>query len=162
MKHISQLIAESLCQIQRKMNRHQKKKSKRILSDKHTLLCVADAFDKLCNIYAYKKLPSNYPYKKLIAELSEKVVSMAKRERDEKTFSFTLSLHRKAQLAAVRYDMLHTVRSIKFSELDFTEEQNNNSTQMSTTDTFSDEEKTEPKKWRAEFEAWKRKRNNVA
>ena len=84
---------------------------------------------------------------------------MAANKRDEKIFPLQLSLQRKAQLVAILYAMFDSVATVKFSELDFTEEQNSSSNKVSKVTTSFDEEKTEPKKCGIEFEAQKRKRN---
>jgi hypothetical protein len=123
--------------------------------DLHTLCCMSDAFGKLCNSYAYNNLPGSYPYTELIAELCANVFSMQERNRDKRTFSFKLTLQRKAQLVAIRYSMHDVVPSTKFSELDFTEEQANTAGKSQIPETT---EVGKDKAWRGEFEAWKRNR----
>ena len=123
--------------------------------DIHTLRCISDAFGKLCNSYAYKNLPGSYPYTELIAELCANVFSMEERKKDKKTFPFKLTPQRKAQLVAVRYTIRDVVPITKFSELDFTEEQRNTANKSQIPETT---EIGKDKKWRGEFEAWKRNR----
>ncbi len=119
--------------------------------DKHTLLCLTDAFNRLIRSKAYKNLPDNYPFIALIKELREKLNRLVQSNEYSEQLKFTLSSELKSRLISARYEMLDYFQKLKFSELDFTEEK-----------TFLEKDQDEKmngekKGWQIRYEALKRK-----
>lgn len=90
--------------------------------DKHTLLCIQDAFNRLFKSKNYQSLPDNYPYKKLMQELGSKLNDLSIANAHNETLVFRLTPKRKANLIYIRHEMLKHVPAMKFSEINFDEE----------------------------------------
>jgi len=90
--------------------------------DKHTLLCITDAFNRLIKSNAFKNLPDNYPFSELIKELCVKLNRLVQSNSYSEQIRFTLSPELKSRLISTRYEMQNYFPAMKFSELDFTEE----------------------------------------
>ncbi len=88
--------------------------------DKHTLLCLTDAINRLVKSNAYKSLPENYPHRELIKELYVKLNSLTRNTFTDRP-KFVLSVELKSRLIAIRHQMIQYTPAMKFSEMDFTE-----------------------------------------
>jgi hypothetical protein len=125
--------------------------------DAHTILCLNDAFVRLIKSNAYIKLPETYPYKKLIADLCSKINQIAAKNKHLTKIVLRLPLERKAQLIAIRYQMLESVPAMKFSEIDFIEEKSLSESYQVTQAAYEPKERIK-KDWQYKYEAMKRER----
>ncbi len=89
--------------------------------DKHTLLCMNDAFHRLVKSNAFRTLPENYPYIELIKELFIKLHQLLKNNEFSENLKFSLAEKLKTKLIAIRYEMMKFIPAMKFSEMDFIE-----------------------------------------
>lgn len=90
--------------------------------DRHTLLCVTDAFERLVTSTTFNRLPNDYPFKELIIELFLGLNKTLGEKMNLKMLAFKLTKERKAQLICIRHQLLYHTQEIKFSEIDFIEE----------------------------------------
>lgn len=122
--------------------------------DKHTLLCIADAFNRLAIGNAFKNLPENYPHTELIKELCVKINHLVQCNDYSEQIRFTLSGELKSKLICVHYEMHKYFPALKFSELDFTDE---NKWMENKKDKNEDIE-NKKKDWQARYRLIKRKK----
>ncbi len=125
--------------------------------DKHTLLCITDAFNRLIKSNAFKNLPDKYPYSGLIKELCIKLNRLVQKSEYSEQIKFSLSTEIKSRLISIRYEMLNYFPASKFSELDFIEEKNLLGKNEKNENEKENEKKTAIKNnWRIRHEAMKR------
>ncbi|MGZ4079680.1 MAG: hypothetical protein ACXVPW_18820, partial [Bacteroidia bacterium] len=121
--------------------------------DKHTLLCITDAFNKLIKSNAFKNLPDDYNYTKLIQELSFKLNSLLAQNKYSGRIKFNLSFELKTTLIINRVELFNSFPEPKFSELDFTEEKNTKEQALED----ENEKQATKKGWQLRYEEMKRK-----
>lgn len=90
--------------------------------DRHTLLCVTDAFKRLVTSKTFNQLPNDYPFKEFIIELFLGLNKMLADKGHLNMLAFKLTKERKAQLICIRHQLMYHTPEIKFSEIDFVEE----------------------------------------
>jgi len=90
--------------------------------DRHTLLCITDAFKRLVTSTTFNKLPNDYPFKEFIIELFLGLNKMLADKGNLNMLAFKLTKERKAQLICIRHQLMYHTTEIKFSEIDFIEE----------------------------------------
>ncbi len=123
--------------------------------DRHTLLCIADAFKRLVASETFNKLPNDYPFKEFIIELFLGLNKMLTDKGCLSMFAFKLTKERKAQLICIRHQLMLHTPEIKFTEIDFAEERTH---QEKVQHLISGKNETEKKNdWRYRYESLKRK-----
>ncbi|MFI5151458.1 MAG: hypothetical protein ACHQRM_17150 [Bacteroidia bacterium] len=90
--------------------------------DRQTLFAITEAFNRMIKTTQFKGLPEDYPFTALILQLFEKLKQLSIENRDTEQIRFRLSLHKKAQLVAVRNFLSRYTEKLKFSELTFVDE----------------------------------------
>lgn len=122
--------------------------------DRHTLLCVNDAFKRLVASTTLNQLPNDYPFQEFIIELYLGLSKMLADIGHLNMLAFKLTKERKAQLICIRHQLMYHTTDIKFSEIDFIEEK----TQEKKLQQFiSGKNETEKKSdWRYRYESLKR------
>jgi hypothetical protein len=122
--------------------------------DRHTLLCVNDAFKRLVTSTTFNKLPNDYPFKELIIELFLGLNKMLADKGHLNMLAFKLTKERKAQLICIRHQLMNHTIEIKFSEIDFLEEKTH---EEKVQQFISGKNETEKKSdWRYRYESLKR------
>ncbi|MDO8998857.1 MAG: hypothetical protein Q7W45_03755 [Bacteroidota bacterium] len=122
--------------------------------DRHTLLCVTDAFERLVTSTTFNRLPNDYPFKELIIELFLGLNKTLGEKMNLKMLAFKLTKERKAQLICIRHQLMLHTPEIKFSEIDFVEEKLH---QEKAQQLISNKNETEKKSdWRYRYEALKK------
>jgi len=122
--------------------------------DRHTLLCVTDAFKRLVTSTTFNRLPNDYPFKELIIELFLGLNKTLEEKRHLKMLAFKLTKERKAQLICIRHQLMLHTPEVKFSEIDFIEEKPH---QEKVQQFISGKNETEKKSdWRYRYEALKK------
>ena len=122
--------------------------------DRHTLLCVTDAFKRLVTSTTFNRLPNDYPFKELIIELFLGLNKTLGEKMNLKMLAFKLTKERKAQLICIRHQLMLHTPEIKFSEIDFVEEKLH---QEKAQQFISNKNETEKKSdWRYRYEALKK------
>ncbi|MDP3557730.1 MAG: hypothetical protein Q8T03_10175 [Bacteroidota bacterium] len=122
--------------------------------DRHTLLCVTDAFERLVTSTTFNRLPNDYPFKELIIELFLGLNKMLAEKSHLKMLAFKLTKERKAQLICIRHQLMDYIPEIKFSEIDFIEEK---TSEEKVQQFISGKNETEKKSdWRYRYESLKR------
>jgi hypothetical protein len=122
--------------------------------DRHTLLCVTDAFKRLVTSTTFNKLPNDYPFKELIIELFLGLNKMLADKGHLNMLAFKLTKERKAKLICIRHQLMYHTPEIKFSEIDFIEEKTH---EEKVQQFISCKNETEKKSdWRYRYESLKR------
>ena len=122
--------------------------------DRHTLLCVTDAFKRLVTSATFNKLPNDYPFKEFIIELFLGLNKMFADKGHLNMLAFKLTKERKAQLICIRHQLMYHTTEMKFSEIDFIEEQMQ---EEKVQQLISGKNETEKKSdWRYRYESLKR------
>jgi hypothetical protein len=122
--------------------------------DRHTLLCITDAFKRLVTSATFNKLPNDYPFKEFIIELFLGLNKMLADKGNLNMLAFKLTKERKAQLICIRHQLLCHTTEIKFSEIDFIEEKMQ---EEKVQQFISEKNETEKKSdWRYRYESLKR------
>jgi hypothetical protein len=122
--------------------------------DRHTLLCITDAFKRLVTSTTFNKLPNDYPFKEFIIELFLGLNKMLADKGHLNMLAFKLTKERKAQLICIRHQLMYHTTEIKFSEIDFIEEKMQ---EEKVQQFISGKNETEKKSdWRYRYESLKR------
>ena len=122
--------------------------------DRHTLLCVNDAFKRIVTSATFNKLPNDYPFKEFIIELFLGLNKMLADKGHLNMLAFKLTKERKAQLICIRHQLMYHTPEIKFSEIDFIEEKTH---EEKVQQFISGKNETEKKSdWRYRYESLKR------
>ncbi len=90
--------------------------------DRHTLLCITDAFKQLVTSATFNQLPNDYPFKEFIIELFLGLNKILTDKVHLNMLSFKLTKERKSQLICIRHQLMLHTPEIKFTEIDFVEE----------------------------------------
>ena len=122
--------------------------------DRHTLLCITDAFKRLVTSATFNKLPNDYPFKEFIIELFLGLNKMLADKGHLNMLAFKLTKERKAQLICIRHQLMYHTTEIKFSEIDFIEEKTHEEKVQQFTSGKNETEKKSD--WRYRYEALKR------
>lgn len=122
--------------------------------DRHTLLCVSDAFKRLITSTTFNKLPNDYPFKEFIIELYLGLNKMLADKGHLNMLAFKLTKERKAQLICIRHQLMYHTPEIKFSEIDFIEEKTHEENIQQLISGKSEAEKKSD--WRYRYESLKR------
>ncbi|MDX2172809.1 MAG: hypothetical protein SFY56_06795 [Bacteroidota bacterium] len=122
--------------------------------DRHTLLCVTDAFKRLVSSATFSKLSNGYPFKEFIIELFLGLNKMLADKGHLNMLAFKLTKERKAQLICIRHQLMYHTPEIKFTEIDFVEEKTH---QEKVQQLITGKNETEKKNdWRYRYEALKK------
>jgi len=122
--------------------------------DRHTLLCITDAFKRLVTSATFNKLPNDYPFKEFIIELFLGLNKMFAEKGHLNMLAFKLTKERKAQLICIRHQLIYHTPEIKFTEIDFIEEKMH---EEKVRQFISGKNETEKKSdWRYRYESLKR------